>query len=217
MKKNIFIFFSLMNSVLFSQEKFSKEFRILSNNDLYTSVVNDKYYSNGLFLSFKYLSDKKSEKLQKKILEWEVGHEMYTPWNAITRNINQHDRPFASYLYGSFSYNFVYKNHQNLKTTLQVGLIGENAFGRELQNFVHDIYGFREAVGWDFQIKDAFAINLNANYVKHLGMDSSKTFDFNVIGNGRIGTVYTDASVGFLSRIGFSKLTPENLSFFSII
>lgn len=207
MKKMLLLLFLIITGSIVSQNKFSKEFKILSDNDLYVSLYNDRYYTNGLFLSYKYLANNKSEKLHKKISEWEIGHEMYSPYKAIVTNTTQHDRPFAGYLYGSFSYHFLYKNHQNLKTTLQVGFIGKNALGRELQNFVHDIYGFQRAVGWDFQIKDAFALNFNAAYVKHLGMISSKLIDFNIIAKSRIGTIYTDASAGFISRIGFSKLT----------
>ena len=203
----ILVLLLFVSFVTISQEKYAKEFKILSDNDLYVSTYNDRYYTNGLFLSYKYLAKNKSDKLHKKILEWEIGHEMFSPYKAILINSANHDRPFAAYLYGSFSYNFIYKNHQNLKTLLQVGVIGKTAFGRQLQNFVHDIYGFKRAVGWDYQINDAFALNLNTEYVKHLGMNSSKNIDFNVIGKARIGTVYTDAAAGFISRIGFSKLT----------
>jgi len=207
MKKKLIILFLLLSSVIFSQEKFSKEFSILSDNDLYVSLYNDRYYTNALFLSYKYLSAKKSEKLHKKIIEWQIGHEMYSPYKAVVSNVFLHDRPFAAYLYGSFSYDLVYKNHQNLKTEIQLGLIGKHAFGRELQNFVHDIYGFERAVGWDFQIKDALALNFNADYINHIGMNSTEYVDFNVIGKARVGTVYTDLAVGFVSRFGLIKLT----------
>ena len=36
----------------FSQEKFTKEFSIVTDNDLYISIEKDRYYSNGLFLSY---------------------------------------------------------------------------------------------------------------------------------------------------------------------
>ena len=117
---------------------------------------------------------------------------MYTPKKATTLYIKNHDRPFAGYLYSSVSIHRIYKNNQSLKTTLQIGVIGSNAFSKELQNFIHYIYGFTKAVGWKHQIKNAFALNLNAEYNKFLIKDTSNHYDISWINSGKIGTVYTN-------------------------
>lgn len=210
MKKKILILFLFSTFSVFSQKKFSKEISFITENDLYTSTYDDRYYTNGMFLSFRYLSKEKNENLDKKILEWEIGHEMFTPSNATTLDINNHDRPFAGYLYSSFSINRIYKNNQSFKTTLQLGFIGSNAFSKELQDFIHDIYGFRKVVGWKHQIKNAIALNFNADYTKFLGKDKTNHFDISWVNSGKIGTVYTNISSGFLARIGFKPL--QNLA-----
>ena len=163
MKYYYFLFLLLFSLLLFSQEKFSKEISFITDNDLYVSKTKDRYYTSGIFLSYKYLSKIKEENQEKRIFEWQIGHEMFTPYRAIVLSINEHDRPFASYLYGSFGINRIYKNNRSLKTTLQIGVIGPSAYGKELQDFIHDIYGFRKAVGWKHQIKDAFGFNFNLN------------------------------------------------------
>ena len=208
MKKTIFCILFLVFSALASQEKFSREFKVQTDNDLYISTEEDKYYTNGLFLSYKYLSTKKSEKLHKKIIQWSLGHEMYSPFKAVLRDPEAHDRPFAAYLFGSLSYHFIFKNNQNLKTTLQFGVLGKNAFGRELQDFVHDIYGYKRAIGWAYQIKSALGLNLNLAYLKRIGINSTKRIDLNFAANSRVGSIYTDVSLGFLSRIGLTTLAP---------
>jgi len=200
------ILFLLMSLHLFSQEKFSKEFSLLVDNDLFVSPVKDRYYTNGMFFSYRYLSDNKKEKEEKRIIEWQLGHEMFTPYKAIVPNISLHDRPFAAYLYGSFGINRFYKNNQIFSTSFQVGVIGPAAFGKELQDFIHDIYNFDMAVGWKHQIRNAFGLNLNASYLKHLINDTSNYFDINWLNEGRIGTIYTDISSGLYSRIGFKPL-----------
>ncbi|WP_410477238.1 lipid A-modifier LpxR family protein [Polaribacter sp. Hel1_85] len=43
-----------------SQEKFSKEISLITDNDLYVSTVRDRYYSSGIFLAYRYLSEKKN-------------------------------------------------------------------------------------------------------------------------------------------------------------
>jgi hypothetical protein len=206
MQDFLFFLFFISAFTVFSQEKFSKEISLITDNDLYTSTINDRYYTSGIFLSYRYVSKKKNENLEKRVLEWQIGHEMYTPFKSVVRTVDEHDRPFASYLFGSFGINRVYKNNQNFKTTLQVGVIGKNAFGEELQGFVHDIYGFKKAIGWKYQIKNAFALNVNAEYIKHLTKNSTNSFDISWVNTGKLGTIYTNISTGFYGRLGFKPL-----------
>lgn len=197
----LFFFFTI-----FSQEKYAKEISFITENDLYVSTKKDRYYTNGVFLKYRYLSNTKKDNQEKRILEWQIGHEMYSPYKAIVQNIDEHDRPFASYLFGEFGVNRVYKNHTILNTSLQIGVIGPDAFGKELQDFIHDIYGFRKAIGWEFQIKNALGLNLNAEYTKFLVKDSSNYYDLTWINDAKFGTIYTNISSGFYARIGFKPL-----------
>jgi lipid A 3-O-deacylase len=206
MKKRILYLFLFLALNMYSQKKFSKQISFITENDLYTSTYDDRYYTNGMFLSFRYLAKEKHENLEKKVFEWEIGHEMYTPNKAVTLDLKNHDRPFAGYLYGSFGINRLYKNNQSFKTTLQLGVIGSNAFSKELQDFIHDIYGFIKAVGWKHQIKNALALNINAEYNRFLAKDTSNRFDIAWINSGKVGTVFTNISSGFLTRFGFKPL-----------
>ena len=131
---------------------------------------------------------------------------MFTPFISVVKTVGEHDRPFASYLFGSFGINRIYKNNKNFSTTLQVGVIGPSAFGKELQDFIHTIYGFQKAIGWQHQIKSAFGLNLNAEYIKSLTKDTSSSFDISWVNTGKIGTIYSNISTGFYGRIGFIPL-----------
>lgn len=206
MKKIIFTLFLFIASFAISQEQFSKEISFITDNDLYVSVIRDRYYTSGIFLGYKFLSKNKNEGIEKRIVEWQLRHEMYTPYKSTVTNILEHDRPFAGYLYGSFGINRVYKNQQILKTSVQLGVIGANAKAKELQEFIHDIYGFKKAVGWDYQIKNALAINFKADYIKPLFKNENKTLDILWQNNINIGTVYTNTSTGFYTRIGLKPL-----------
>lgn len=201
----LFLFLMLSFSVL-SQEKYEKSIRLITDNDLYVSTKKDRYYTNGFFLSYQYISKKHPEKLEKKIFEFTVGHEMYSPFKAVVQDISLHDRPFAAHLFGGFGMQYVSKKNRILKANIQIGVIGPAAFGRELQNFIHDIYGFTRAIGWDFQIQNALSLNFEGNYTQFLVKDASNHYDISGIGNLRFGTVHTDFAIGFLGRIGFSPL-----------
>ncbi|MCG1037752.1 lipid A deacylase LpxR family protein [Polaribacter sargassicola] len=206
MKKFSLIFFFFISSFIFSQEKYSKEISFVTDNDLYVSVKKDRYYTSGIFLTYRYLSKNTKTTLEKKIIEWQLGQEMYTPYKAGVGIVALHDRPFAGYLYGSFGINRVYKNDKIFNTSIQLGTIGENAFARETQDFIHNIYGFEKAAGWKYQIKNALGINLNAKYLKTLFKTQKNTLDLTWTNQLKIGTIYTNISTGFKARIGLKPL-----------
>ncbi|TYP96507.1 uncharacterized protein DUF2219 [Tenacibaculum adriaticum] len=209
MRKTITYLFFFVSVTISAQKQYAKEFSFVNDNDLYISTKQDRYYTNGMFFSYRYLSEKSSKKIIKKTYKLQVGHEMYTPYKAIVATILEHDRPFAGYLYGGFTVSNFYNNNSVLKLSTQIGIIGPSAYSEELMEVIHDIYDFREADGWKYQISDAFAMNFNGTYVKNLRTLSSSIIDVNWHNQLKIGTVYTNFSTGFYSRIGFLPL--ENL------
>lgn len=206
MKYILTIFLLFFSFCLFSQQKYSKEISLITDNDLYVSTFKDRYYTSGIFLNFRYLSKQPQENLTKRIFQWEIGHKMYTPFKAVVTSIDEHDRAFAAYLYGGFGFTNVYKNDKIFSTSVEIGVIGKNAFGRELQDFIHDLYGFKKATGWDYQIKNALGINFKSEYISSLTKNTSNLFDLTWINTANIGTVFTDISSGIYGRIGLKPL-----------
>lgn len=206
MKFSTFFLLLFLTFSVISQEKFSKEISFITDNDLYVSAIRDRYYTSGIFINYRYVAASKKQHLEKRIFEWQLGQEMYTPYRAIVSSVDLHDRPFAGYLYGGFSVKKVYKNHRIFNTSVRLGLIGPNAYGQELQMFIHNIYGFEDAVGWKYQIKNALALNFGADYVKRVLITEEKNFDISWINQLNIGTVYTNTSTGFYTRIGLKPL-----------
>ncbi|MFK8059794.1 MAG: lipid A deacylase LpxR family protein [Polaribacter sp.] len=205
--KYFYLFLCLFSCFIISaQEKFSKEISLITDNDLYISLIKDRYYTSGIFLNYKYLAKNNKENIAKRIIEWEIGHEMYTPHKPTVTNISQHDRPFAGYLYAGFGVNRIYKSNKILNTSLQVGVIGPNSYAKELQVFIHNFYEFREPQGWEHQIKNAFALNFQVEYKQFLFKNTSNHFDMTWLNEAKVGTVNTKFSTGFLSRIGFLPL-----------
>lgn len=205
--KYLFLFYFLFLSfVILSQDKFSKEISLITDNDLYVSANRDRYYTSGIFLTYRHLTKTKNNKLEKRINEWQIGHEMYTPYKPIVIGISEHDRPFAAFLYGSYGIKRVYKNNTIFNTSIKVGVVGPSALGDEIQNGIHNIYGFREATGWKHQIKNALGLNLGASYVRFLGNDESNTLDAYWESAANVGTVFTNISTGLNLRLSFVPL-----------
>ncbi len=201
-----FLFLLSIPFYSFSQNSFSKEISLLTDNDLYTSTYRDRYYTNGIFLTFKTVTSSKNKKLAKKIHSYQVGHMMFTPIKATLTFANTHDRPFAGYFYGEYGQSRFFNSQNVLITNVQIGVIGPSAKGQGLQNFMHQIYNYPEAKGWKYQIHNAFAINLNTTFIKYFKKVSSSHFDLNSYNELKTGTIFTSISTGLYSRIGFKKL-----------
>ena len=164
----LFPFFS------FSQESYSKEFTISTDNDLFISYVNDRYYSSGLFSDYRYVS--KDLTTEKKIKSWSLEHQIFTPFKSIVLEKSQHDRPFAALLYLSYK-NLIVRNNYIRKSEIQLGMMGPAAIGKSFQTFIHNIYGFIEPIGWRYQIKNSFALNYGLNITKKLIKNDKKFSD----------------------------------------
>ena len=57
----------------------ASEVGVILENDLFTSTVNDKYYTNGFEIYYRYLTPKKKQNQLKKITEFRVGQYIYNP------------------------------------------------------------------------------------------------------------------------------------------
>ena len=203
-----FVFFSFISITFLStaQNNYSKEISLISENDLYTSIIRDGYYTNGLFLTYRPIKNDITIDLPKKIYKFQLGQLMFTPSRSTLITASSQDRPFAGYLYANFGISRFYKSNNIFTTDLEVGAIGPNGMGEELQTFIHTIYNFPKPLGWKYQIKNAFAINFNASYLHYFSKISSNIVDISSYNSLKVGTIFTNFSTGFYSRIGFNNL-----------
>lgn len=199
------LFFSLL---ILGQEKYSKSVSFINDNDLYTSFYRDRYYTNGMFLNYNFMANKKGEAFDKKIYQLQVGHEMFTPYKAIVADPDLHDRPFAGHLFGKFGILKTLDENRVIRTAIQLGIVGPDALGSNLQGVIHDIYGFEDINGWDFQVQNTLSLNLEFDYLKNIHTNKTNTIDFTWVNYARLGTVYTDLTSGMLMRIGIKPLAP---------
>jgi len=207
--KNTFLFFScLLSGLVFSQNQHSKSFGFISDNDVYVSATQDQYYSNGLTLQYQFLSKITSEKLVKKIYTVQLGHYLYTPFRAFVPDVANQDRPFAGYLFADFGITKFYKNESSFKMTYQLGILGPSAQADQIQIWYHRTFGLPHIAGWAYQIQDQLGANVNLSYIKNVAYTSNKQLDFNAFAEAKVGTIFDELTLGFVSRIGFKTLNP---------
>lgn len=199
---SLFILISL-SFQSFSQSKFYKnEIGFRSDNDAYLGIKQDRYYTNGLFIHFRRAVQNKKDSTVKKIWGLSIGQEMYNARTGQITMIENVDRPFAGYLYGGGSLQWLKPNENSLKLEVQIGTIGPSALGKEGQTFLHSVVGFYKISGWQYQVKDEVGLNLKANLHYLLFRNKRKNIDFSLPINASFGNTYTGLETGLLFRTG---------------
>lgn len=207
-KKALSIILIFFVTFVFAQSR-TQEIGLVTDNDLYTSSKNDKYYTNGLELFYRFLSENKNEKVKKKITEFRLGQYIYNPHTINADDIALNDRPFAGYLFAGVGRNTFYQNESVLKVDFQLGFIGKNSFGQEMQEQFHKFFKYRAVHGWQHQIQNALAIQAHLLYSTKLFPKANYDYiDFNFQSEANLGTIFTGVKAGWMTRIGFKKLVP---------
>ncbi len=183
------------------------EMGLVLDNDLYTSTVNDKYYTNGFELYYRYLNPIKKDNIAKKITEFRLGQYIYNPQTIRADNFFVNDRPFAGVLFAEAGLHQFYNNQNVLKLNGQIGFMGKNAFGEQVQKRFHETFGYDEVEGWRHQIDDALLIQAEVFYGKKLATFNEKnTLDLLAQAEIKMGTILNEITLGPVLRIGFKKL-----------
>lgn len=189
----------------------SNEIGLQSDNDSYLLQGSDRYYTDGIFIYFRHALDiKGNSSLQNKVLGFEAGQKIFNPQSGSiyfdgmdqTKYI---DRPFAAYLYVGSTLNLLFKNESNLKLGAQLGVVGPDAEGREVQDFVHDNFGFYHPSGWEYQVDNNLQLNLSAEYNRLLARASWA--DVSLTSYLDLGNGFSGLGIGPLFRLGdFNQL-----------
>jgi len=192
-----------------AQQTYSKEIGLISDNDLYISTYYDRYYTNGTFLYFKSLA--KTSRL-KKIREFKIGHQMYTPEFASSHTLQAIDRPYAGYIYARYSQLFFSDKNYGLKSSFELGLLGPDAKAQELQNTIHAFYGFEDAEGWQYQINNTLGINMQFLLLKPFSKSPKKRIDFTSSSTLQLGTIFSELTTSIYTRINLFSAPLTNYS-----
>ena len=185
-------------------QNFKNEFGFKTENDAYLATLNDRYYTNGLFIYYRRAinPEKFGEHIEKKTYEISVGQKIYTPyWGMVAKREDQ-DRPFAGYLYAGATYSVFYKKESVLKTSIELGTVGPNSLAQDAQEFLHKTVGFYTPAGWDYQIKNEVTINLSTSYSKLIHRSSDNAVDFSGQGYANLGTTFNGLGASVLFRAG---------------
>jgi len=188
----------------------SKQFGFKSDNDAYLATGQDKYYTNGLFISYRFANNPKKENsaLAKQITQVELGQKMYNAQSGYIPDMVYVDRPITAYLYAGASKHWFYRSENSLSLGVQLGTIGPNSLGRQAQELIHKIGGFYPPKGWEYQLNNEIGLNFNMAYTHFLQRSPTKKLDLSINTGANLGNTFSGLSAGFTLRTG--RMNPLN-------
>nr|WP_309613362.1 lipid A deacylase LpxR family protein [Flavobacterium sp.] len=196
------------NMASFRDMKSTNYFRFHYDNDYFTST--DKEYTQGY--NFELVSPRLAKNpvnhlfITPKNSEFKYGlsleHIGFTANNIASNQIQFYDRPFAAaIMLKSFLIATDTINKSRIISSLNLGIIGPGAFGGDMQTAIHEATGNTMPLGWYNQIKNDAIVNYEISYEKQLlRFNDFFTVQYNT--TLRIGTLFTNASVGLNATLG---------------
>jgi len=205
--RTVFLIFLFLISVpVFSQTR--HQVSIISENDGYISVNNDGYYTNGLKVSYQWRRKPADEQRHEKINTFEIGQLIYTSQFA---GVAKLDRPITGYLYGDFHQKRFNNRLNLLKWGIGFGLIGPPAFGKEMQERVHQVMQIYKPKNWDKQLRSDWGLVADAAWSPQVGKHAS-LFEVKPLFSVTAGNIFTNATIG--SALLFGRSNPNNATVF---
>ena len=196
------------NMASFRDLEANRYFRFNYDNDYFASK--DQDYTQGY--NFEFVSPNlRQNPINSLLLKQEhsntkygisIEHIGFTPYNIKSASIQYGDRPFASaIMLKSFAIMTDSIPKSRFVSSLNIGLIGPGAFGKEMQVAIHEATGNTIPQGWQNQIRNDVVVNYEVSYEKQL-FYYRKLFSIQSNTSLRLGTLFTNAAVGFNTNFG---------------
>jgi hypothetical protein len=207
------------SNVIWSQET-NQQIEIKVEND--KLFLLDRYYTNGLFISYKrhlrhsFLFEKNAEnELQ---LKFTIGNQTYTPKNHSSFNTNDFDRPFAGWFFGALEIGEI-KQNAALFLRFETGITGEESLSGKLQTFFHELLKI-DNLTWVEEIAYKVLFNINFRYYHGWGLSKKSALLYKLHPSFGTKDVFLENSVYYYfgrfnglrnsSRLGIIDKTKTN-------
>ncbi len=209
----IFLFFLNLNNV-FAKDleknaaKPTRFYALNYSNDVWQKT--DRYLTQSLSLELcnplfskalfgKLLIKSKDKQVFESGLK--IMQNVYTPTSIKFAEIQKNNQPYSATLtFTQYHKEINFSKRYILNSEIQLGIMGPNAGGKEMQTGVHQAIGNNLPLGWDNQLANSPIINYNIQYAKPLL--AKKYVEIMPYGTVRLGTLNYDLSTGASLSIG---------------
>ena len=158
----------LFSCAISSQETAKHQFELRHDNDLFTFT--DRYYTSGLFLSYRTVLTKVLFANSDEQLDLELSQLTYTPREIGDTDSDIFDRPYAGFLGINSRYSIAH-NNELFDLSFLFGITGLNSGAGGFQRWYHKFFRFLDPA-WVDEINDSFHLNIYASYTKEWCLSS---------------------------------------------
>jgi hypothetical protein len=185
-----------------------------------TFVGNDNGYTNGMFFTWVDTPDNNKAEIGflARAMSWSlsdgdasareisfgtIGQTMITPDDIEEDPPTPppDDLPYGGLLFYSDSFSRISKRHAD-RIAVTIGVVGENSFAEDSQEFVHDVISSDEPCCWDEQLDDEVVFQVNRARVWRSWVSDGGNADLLLIGDLELGTISSAVNAGFMVRYG---------------
>ena len=199
MRRFCYLFFLLIFPVFLSAQQMDtlqlrKSLSINYDNDFFSAV--DYYFTQGIHIEL-FAPVLRKNPVSKILLKLPNGkneafgisanQQCYTPTTIRHNYIPVGDRPYTGSLFVGFSrYSLNDEKRMRLISNLDLGIMGPNGYGEQIQKGLHRWTHSQTPEGWQFQLSNTPVINYSVALDK--GMVNSKFFDMHFFSMLRAGS-----------------------------
>ena len=134
-----------------------------------------------------------------------VGQIISTPSDVASRERIENDVPYVGVLAGQISW-LAFDDNDMRAFEITLGTMGRSSLGEQSQNVIHKLTGSEVAEGWDNQVRDEIALNLNYLRKRKLfhgqNRAGTRAWDGALSGSIALGNIFTYADIGMEMRYG---------------
>lgn len=152
---------------LFSQssdetKSYGHQLEIRHDNDFF--LFTDRYYSSGLFISFRTQLEKGLFGTSEQ-LSFQLRQEVYTPSQTQSMNSDLFDRPYVGFT-GFWTTWSMAKQNELFKVGAMVGIAGLNSGAGGFQRWFHRTLSITDSPLWVDELENSFHLNVYFSYIK---------------------------------------------------
>lgn len=214
MKWLLSILFMQVSVIVFCQKKnyYTKEFSFVNENDVYVLKFKDGYYTNGFFLQY---SEAKIKQKKKVITRYELGQTMFTLRDRRNtwRGLEPFDRPYCGYLFLKATKDKFLNNSSILSYKLELGVTGDLALTRQLQDWYHRRLNLFNYPYWENQIPNSFGVTAGIKYAKTIAPEKANQSLFKIVPivEANVGNYFINAKAGAYFCMGKFEKTENSV------
>lgn len=194
------------------EHRYHHQFSFTTENDSYTSLSNDGYYTNGVGINFQWRKLTPDSSSRATIHKFEAGQLLYNAEDGHYR-LDKIDRPITGYLFLGYQQSRFNKREHMWRWKTEIGAIGAASMGRQVQEFIHRWWNIYEPKQWEYQLRTGWGLTETVSWHPQVGNpNKGHLIGFKPVMGASLGNMFTNLMIG--APLLFGRFNPNSATTF---